>query len=32
MEDSREQEGPVGPDGSAVLVLDLLLFEEEEVP
>ena len=32
MEDSREQEGPVRPDGSAVLVLDRLLFEEEEVP
>ena len=32
MEDSREQEGPVRPVGSAVLVLDLLLFEEEEVP
>ena len=32
MEDSREQEGPVRPDGSAVLVLDLLLFAEEEVP
>ena len=29
MEDSREQEGP---DGSAVLVLDQLLFEDEEVP
>ena len=32
MEDSREQEGPVGHDGSAVLVLDLLQFDEEEVP
>ena len=32
MEDSREQEGPVRPDCSAVLELDLLLFEREEVP
>ena len=32
MEDSREQEGPARPDCSAVLVLDLLLLEKEEVP